>query len=57
MELCVKEIINSDEDDNAEHDVDSDDTFEKRHSKYELEEKRLIKKDQLMKDLKIKVGQ
>ena len=42
-------------DQNGVNDIEDDDTYEKRHSKFEVEEKRLIKKDQLMKDIKIKV--
>ena len=33
----------------------SDDTYAKRHQKYEIEEKRLVRKDKLMKETRQKV--
>ena len=34
----------------------SDDTYAKRHQKYEIEEKRLVRKDKLMKETRQKVN-
>ena len=55
----VKELSSSssDEDQDEEMDtIDSDEEYAKRHQKYELEEKRLIKKDALIKETRMKVS-
>ena len=51
----VKEITSSSEEDSENEQLDTDEQFEKRHLKYEIEEKRLIKKDALIKETRSKV--
>ena len=50
----VKEVTSSSEEEENEK-LDTDEQFEKRHLKYEIEEKRLIKKDALIKETRSKV--
>ena len=52
----VKEVTSSSEEEEEENEkLDTDEQFEKRHLKYEIEEKRLIKKDALIKETRSKV--
>ena len=60
----LKEISETDSDMSATSDdssddhvemTHSDDTYAKRHQKYEIEEKRLVRKDKLMKETRQKV--